>query len=77
MDSFEEGSVVICGSGQSGSIVQMGKDMWVLLLNNDIWIGSSHQCRFPQDEEDLKNCPLDVERFEERERKNFIAKDSD
>ncbi|HEY5235472.1 MAG TPA: hypothetical protein VIJ14_04780 [Rhabdochlamydiaceae bacterium] len=74
-NSFQEGSVVICGSTQSGSVVQMGKDIWVLLLNNDIWIGPAHQCRIPQDDEDLKNCPLEVERFEARERKNFVAKD--
>lgn len=66
MNNFVDGSVIICGSGQSGCITQMGKDIWVLLLNGDIWIGPAHQCRFPQDAEDLAACPLSVDRLENR-----------
>ncbi len=75
MNEFVEGSVIICGSGQSGSVIQICGDIWILLLNNDIWIGPSNMCRFPQYEEDLKNCPLEVERFEAREKINRVKED--
>lgn len=65
MNEFEEGSVVICGTGQAGSIVDIFKrNVWVLLQNGDIWVGSVGQIRFPQDEADLAACPLNVERLE-------------
>lgn len=64
MNNIFEGSVVICGSGQSGSIIQMdSKNVWVLLKNSNIWIGPMHQVRLPQDQEDLDSCPLEVERI--------------
>ena len=67
MNNFVEGSVVICGSSQAGSVVQLtNKDIWVLLRNGDIWIGSSHHCRFPQDQADLDTAPIDVDRLEVR-----------
>jgi hypothetical protein len=66
--SFKEGSVVICGTAQSGCIVdKVGDDVIVLLLNGDLWYGSVKLCRFPQDDADLAACPLDVDRFEERD----------
>jgi hypothetical protein len=75
MSEFIEGSVIIVSTGQSGTIIQKYDDLWVLLLNNDIWVGPSNMCRFPQDEEDLKNCPLEVERFEAREKINRAKED--
>jgi len=75
MNEFVEGSVVIVGTGQSGCVVQLKPEVWVLLLNNDIWIGPASQCMFPQDEEHLKNCPLEVERFEVREKINRVKED--
>jgi hypothetical protein len=66
VNNFVEGSVVVAGSGQSGCVIQTGKDMWILLLNGDIWIGPPHTVRFPQDEADLAACPLDVDRLEKR-----------
>lgn len=62
-DSFNDGDVVICDSGQSGCLVGIdGQDVWVLLKNGDIWIGSTKRLRKPQDQADLDACPLDVER---------------
>ena len=66
MNNFVEGSVVICGSAQSGTVIQTGRDVWVLVLNGDIWVGPSHQCRFPQDQSDLDAAPLNVDRLEKR-----------
>ena len=64
---MEEGTVIVCGTGQAGTIVQNIKgDLIVLLANGNIWHGSSNQCRIPQDAEDLANCPLEVDRFEGR-----------
>ena len=63
MKQFNEGDVVISGTGQAGSIVQIsGSDCWVLLCNRDIWVGSPHQVRHPQDQADLDAAPLNVER---------------
>lgn len=65
MVDFEEGDVVICGSGQAGTIAQIcGRSVWVLLRNGNIWIGSMGQIRIPQDEADLEACPIEVERIE-------------
>jgi len=76
MSDFVEGVVVICGSGQAGSIVQIdGRDVWVLLRNGDVWVGSSNQCRIPQDEADLNACPLDVERLEKKIVPNIRERD--
>jgi len=71
----EEGSVVVVATGQAGSVIQTGIEIWVLLANNDIWVGSAKQAFPPQSAEHLAACPLDVERFEARERKNFITKE--
>ena len=71
----EEGNVVVVATGQAGSVIQVcGSDVWVLLANNDIWVGSAKQALPPQSAEHLAACPLEIERFEERERKNFVAK---
>jgi hypothetical protein len=67
MNDFVEGVVVICGTGQAGTIVEViGRDIWVLLRNNDVWVGPMNQCRFPQDQADLDAAPIDVERLEKR-----------
>lgn len=65
--SFEEGSVVICSTGQAGTLTQViGGDVWVLLANKDLWVGTTTQIRYPQDRADLDACPLEVERLEKR-----------
>lgn len=61
---FAEGTVVIILTTQAGTIVQEGKDLWVLLRNGDMWVGSERQVRLPQDQNDLDACPVDVERPE-------------
>lgn len=61
-----EGDVVIVGTGQAGSIIHIGNDIWVLLANANLWIGPSHQVRFPQSQEDLDSCPKEVDRFTQR-----------
>jgi hypothetical protein len=64
---MEEGSVVICGTSQAGTVVMNAKgDLMVLLTNGNIWFGPSSQCRLPQSREDLDACPLEVDRFEGR-----------
>lgn len=65
MDELVEGSVVICSTGQAGSLIQIdGKNVWVLLRNNDIFTGTSHQIRIPQGQEDLDAAPIDISRIE-------------
>lgn len=65
MKEFAEGEVIIVGSGQAGTVVEVdGSNVWVLLNNGDIWVGPFHQCRYPQNEEDLASCPINVERLE-------------
>jgi len=67
MIDFEVGNVVVCATGQAGTVIELTKrNVWVLLQNNDIWVGSASHIRFPQDEADLAACPLNVERFEPR-----------
>mgnify|MGYP001549726467 CR=1 FL=1 len=71
MNEFKEGDVVIVPTTQAGTLTQIsGKEIWTLLANNDIWTGSLHQIRHPQDEADLKACPLNIERLEH---KSFIS----
>ena len=49
MNDFVEGVVVIVGSGQAGTIVEVtGRDVWVLLRNGDVWVGPMNQIRLPQ-----------------------------
>jgi hypothetical protein len=65
MNDFVVGKVVIVGTGQAGTIVEsIKRDVWVLLRNNDVWVGPTSHIRFPQDEADLAACPIDVERLE-------------
>ena len=65
MRSFEENDVLIVKTQQAGTVVQVnGKDIWLLLRNNDVWVGPSHDARFPQDQADLDACKVDVERLE-------------
>jgi len=61
---FEEGQVVIVSSSQAGTIIQIDSSIWVFLANSDIWVGTEHEVRFPQDQADLDACPLNVERLE-------------
>ena len=67
MRDFEEGSVVILAhTMQLGTIIQMGKDVWVFLTCGDIWVGPQRDIRFPQDQADLDACVLTVDRFQGR-----------
>lgn len=81
MARFEQGTVVIIPTGQAGSVVddQQSDNLWVLLRNGNIWHGADFQCREPQSQEDLDACPVDVDRFEERERapRKFRERDDD
>jgi len=60
---FSEGDVVICGTGQAGTICAIGAQLCVHLRNGDLWYGMDSQCRFPQDQADLDAAPLDHDRF--------------
>lgn len=78
MNNIDEGCVVITKTTQAGTVIQMdGSEAWVLLANGDIWTGPLHSVREPQDQADLNACPLEVERFVEREKKNFVSKERD
>ena len=62
---MEDGSVVICSTGQCGSVIYSEKDnVWVLLRNSDIWVGPGSRLRIPQDQADMDACPINVERIE-------------
>ena len=65
MTKFNVGDVVICGTGQAGTLLSLaGRDASVLLANTELWHGMDSQMRHPQDEADLAACPLNVERLE-------------
>ena len=71
----EEGSVVIVATGQAGTVIQTGKYLWVLLANGDVWVGSFKQALPPQSPEHLAACPMEVERFVEREKAKRMDRD--
>ena len=64
MNDFIEGDVVIVNSGQAGTVIGIGPDLSVLLVNGDIWHGKHGMARYPQDQADLDACPLNVEKPE-------------
>ena len=67
VQNFEEGDVVICGTSQAGTLIQIAQDKaWVLLANLDIWYGDAKQCKYPQDQAHLDACPREVDRFKGR-----------
>ena len=75
---FKEGDVVICGSGQAGTVIQVGKtSITVMLRNTEMWIGSPFQCRFPQSDEDLASCPLEVPHFHVPEKRKMNREEYD
>jgi len=54
-----QGSLVIVATGQAGTVLQnVEGTLYALLRNGDIWTGPPHQCRPPQDAEDLKAARL-------------------
>lgn len=64
------GTIVICATGQAGTIEWIsGNTASVLLRNNDVWCGPLSQCREPQDQADLDACPIDVPRPETKIKK--------
>lgn len=76
MNKIVEGSVVITKTTQAGTVIQIdGSEAWVLLANGDIWTGAVHFVREPQDQADLDSCPLEVERFVEREKPKKMERD--
>ena len=70
--NFQDGDVVIVSTAQAGTLVQGGKNIWVLLANGDVFVGSPHEARYPQDQADLDACPRDVQRLEA---KKFVRPD--
>lgn len=64
------GLVVICGSGQAGTLTHINGDaVEVLLRSGEIWTGPSSQVREPQSAEDLAAAPVTVERPEPKRKK--------
>lgn len=66
MREYKEGTVVIVGTGQAGTVIGVHKEYCVLLANGNLWYGFESQMREPQSQEDLDNCPLEVDRFKDR-----------
>lgn len=64
-----EGTVVIVSSGQAGTVVYCDQhNITVLLRNLCLWQGKRSQVYVPQSQEEVDAAPLEVDRFEERER---------
>lgn len=65
----EEGTVVVVGTGQVGTVVHCDQqNVTVLLANLCLWYGKRSQVYIPQTTEELAAAPVEVDRFEERER---------
>lgn len=61
------GTVVICVTGQAGTVVdESGDQVCVLLQNGDLWHGPAHDVRLPQGKEDLEAAIVNVDRFKDR-----------
>lgn len=74
---FREGDVVIAGTGQAGTVVQViGRDLMVLLANSNIWQGNDGHCYHP-DADVLAAAPLEVDRFENRDKAKPIKRSRD
>ena len=59
-----EGTVVVCPSGQIGTVVTYTSDQaQVLLRNGEIWTGTAKQLREPQPGE-VEHAPVNVDRKE-------------
>lgn len=73
--SIEEGTVVIVATGQAGTVIQCDQqNVTVLLSNQCLWQGKRSQVYIPQSKEELDAAPVEIDRFEERERTNKKAK---
>lgn len=67
MSKYKYGDVVIVKTGQAGTVLHVNdKEMAVLLRNRDIWYGQEYDARFPSSKQELKACPIDVDKWEER-----------
>ncbi len=67
---MKEGDVVICDTGQAGTLIlSFGSESQVLLRNGDVWVGDIKRLRLPQGAPDLEACPIDVERPESKAKK--------
>lgn len=68
MRDLIEGDVVIVKTTQAGTVIAVfGGDVMVLLGNGEIWMGHGHSC-FLADAELANAAPLEVDRFEGREK---------
>lgn len=60
---MNEGSVVICDTGQAGTLIwKVADQASVLLQSGEIWTGAVHSLRKPQDAADLAACPILVDK---------------
>lgn len=65
MDKIKVGDVVVCPTGQAGTVDEvLGSDTWVILRNGNIWVGPTKYLRLPQGTDDLDSCPVEVDRPE-------------
>lgn len=70
MAQLKDGDVVIVGSGQAGTVIENVRgSVVVLLANYDLWTGPSTQVHIPTSPEELAQAPLEVDRFEHREKR--------
>lgn len=64
MNSYREGDVVIVKTGQAGTVYWiLPGEVCVLLRNGDIWYGPEYDVRLPSSKKELKNCPVNVDRW--------------
>jgi len=66
MIKYEEGEVVIVGTGQAGTVIGLYKQYIVLLANGNLWYGFESQMHRPTSREELDLCPLETDRFATR-----------
>ena len=64
MSKYKPGDVVIVATGQSGCVwTTENGEIAVILLNSDIWYGPEHDVRVPSSDEELKTCPLNIDKW--------------
>lgn len=62
---MKPGTVVIVPTGQSGTVCDGSS---VILTNGDIWTGDLDHCYEPKSQEELDAAPLEVEKFNHKEK---------
>lgn len=63
MNKYKPGDVVIVSTGQAGTVWMITHELVVLLRNGDIWYGQEYEARFPSSKKELKECPVDLEKW--------------